>query len=99
MFRGEVAAQIANSGSYVISGYRFLPFLLVTCSLSLAQQPPCQTDIPVSVVLANGGIVRGLNADAFVARSKDGPTIQSVTADSGPRRILFLVETDKRIPA
>lgn len=76
-------------------------FLLSVCSTAVAfsQQPnACRADIPVGVIAASGDSYRGLSANDFIARaSKTAIPIKSVTFDDGPRRVLFVVDTGKKV--
>jgi hypothetical protein len=65
---------------------------------AFAQQFPCAVDIPVNVIMPDAALVRGLNSDAFVVKSKKESVRFSLTTDGlGPRRILFVVETGGRV--
>jgi hypothetical protein len=77
---------------------RLVLFLITASTLATGQQTPCKVDLPVNVLLPTWALVRGLNPNAFVSSSKEGALrIDSVIADSGPRRILFVVETGKHL--
>ncbi|HET7840109.1 MAG TPA: hypothetical protein VFM21_00815 [Terriglobia bacterium] len=66
----------------------------------VAQQPPCTQAIPVNVILPDAALIRKLSPEAFAARNKRGPVqIQSLADDSGPRRIVFVAEIAKSMPA
>jgi hypothetical protein len=55
-------------------------------------------ELSALVTLPDATLVTRLGADGFVAHSKNGPVrIASVETDRAPRRILFLVETGKRV--
>jgi hypothetical protein len=57
-------------------------------------------DFPALVELPDASLVQRLRTDGFVARTKEGPIqIKSVETDTGPRRILFVVESGKNVPA
>jgi hypothetical protein len=69
-----------------------IPFTLVS------QQVNCDVTLPVTVLLPDGTLVRKLNSDQFVVTSgKSEIPIESLTIDNGPRRIVFVVETGKRV--
>lgn len=73
--------------------------LLLVCTNGSAEQPPCDTEVPLNVVLPDATLVRGLKGENFVARTKhESVRIESLTTDSGRRRILFVVETGKHVP-
>jgi len=60
---------------------------------------PCAIDIPVNVVVPGGKLVRELQKEQFVARTKHAP-LRVVAADdeTGPRRILLVLETGRSVP-
>ncbi len=61
-------------------------------------QRPCPVDVPVNVVLPNGSLIRRLGSQAFVAQRKDSSIpIASVSNETGPRRILLVVESGGRL--
>ena len=69
------------------------------CAIAHAEEGACTLDIPAIVVLPDYSLVRDLGPSAFTMRSKDGSgTVTSVETRSGPRRILFVVETGKQVP-
>jgi hypothetical protein len=73
-------------------------FLLSFCKVCLAQQSPCKIEMPVTVILPDGSLVEKLGIDGFVARDKQTAVpIQSLTADVGARRIVFVVENGKHV--
>lgn len=77
-----------------------LAVILFVVPSAVSQQLPCRRAIPVNVVLPNWGLVRHLSADGFVAQNKKEPIpILSLTTDRGPRRIVFVVENGKPMPA
>jgi hypothetical protein len=83
----------------VVRAYQLAAFLFVVPS-AVSQQLPCRHVIPVNVVLPNWGLVRHLSADGLVARNKKDPIpILSLTTDSGPRRIVFVLENGRPMPA
>jgi hypothetical protein len=72
--------------------------LLSLCRAGLAQQSPCKIEIPVTVMLPDGSLVEKLGIDGFVAHNKQTAVpIQSLTADVGARRIVFVVENGKHV--
>ena len=76
-----------------------LAIILLVASSAAPQELPCNRAIPVNVVLPNGGLIRRLPGDGFVAQDKKEPIrIQSVTTDTGPRRIVFVAEDGKPMP-
>src|SRR5262245_39954493 len=74
-------------------------FLVLTGNL-LAQQNCGPTDIAIDVILPNGAPVAGLaTADFSVEAKKQSLPLQSVTYDSGPRRILLVMDATRELPA
>jgi hypothetical protein len=66
-----------------------------------AQQDACKAlEIPVGVVNLNGEEFRGLAPQDFMARLQKGPvSVKSLTYDDGPRRVLLVVDTSKKLSA
>ena len=78
----------------------FVCFGLFLCSICRAEQPPCTTQIPVSVLLPDGALVRNLDSTQIVAKSKGNTLpIGGLTTDKEPRHIVIVVETGARVPA
>lgn len=76
--------------------------LLVIVSIlsvaAVAEQPGCtSTDIPVNVIMANGSTVEGLTTADFTAQAKGAVQIESLSRQSAPRRILFIMDTSKKL--
>lgn len=79
--------------------YRIGLVLLLTASPTWSQEPLCSNTVPVNVILPAWGLVRRLQSEAFVAREKRRPiTVHSVSTESGPRRVLFVVENGNPMP-
>jgi hypothetical protein len=74
---------------------------LVLALSALAQQRDCATlDVPIGVITATGDAAEGLTTADFAAQSKkEAVAIQSTTYDSGPRRILLVLDADRRFTA
>jgi hypothetical protein len=63
---------------------------------SCAAQQACSTiEVPVSVISAGGESFHGLTVDSFV--TSKGPIVKSSVFDDGPRRVLFVVDTSKKL--
>jgi hypothetical protein len=76
-----------------------LSVFLVLSSFSLAQQAACKTvEVPISVISMSGDIFRGLAAEDFIGRVQKKPVaIKALTYDDGPRRVLLVVDTNKKL--
>lgn len=76
----------------------FLVFSLCLTGVGVSQQASCSAEFPVSVVNPSLESFRGLSAADFSAHAaKIAVPIKSITFDDGPRRVLFVVETGKKI--
>jgi hypothetical protein len=74
--------------------------LLLLPAAASAQESSCTLELSALVKLPNASLVQRLGVDGFAASSKKGPVrIESVETDHGPRRILFVVENGKDVPA
>jgi len=74
-------------------------FLVPACNL-VAQQTCKAVDIPVGVMSVKGDSFRGLAPEDFVAQLQHRPVgLKSLTYDDGPRRVLFVVDTSKKLSA
>src|SRR5882672_7190263 len=77
----------------------FFAFLCVAAS-SMAQQACKASEVSIGVIGINGDTFRGLAAQDFAAAmQKKSVAVKSLTFDDGPRRVLFVVETGKHLPA
>lgn len=68
-------------------------------SLASAQQESCKAmEIPVGVINSLGESFRGLAPQDFLARAQKGSvTVKSMVYDDGPRRVLIVVDTGKKL--
>lgn len=74
------------------------PALFLLALSAAAQQTACE--MPVNVIKANGDPVEGLAAADFVAQiKKQAFSIQSANYDSGPRRILLVIDEARELSA
>ena len=81
---------------------RILTTLILVAGLSSAswaEQVACKgAEIPVGVISANGDVFRGLAAEDFIGRTQRKPvTVKAIVYDDAPRRILIVVDTNKKL--
>jgi hypothetical protein len=80
--------------------FALLAVFLPLASNLVAQQTCKPVDIPVSVMSVKGDTFRGLAPEDFVAQLQHKPVaLKSLTYDDGPRRVLFVVDTSKKLSA
>lgn len=76
--------------------------ILAFPSLGLGQQAGvCKAvEVPMSVIGPSGDVFRGLAAEDFVGRLQKKPVnVKLVTYDDGPRRVLLVVDVNKKLSA
>ena len=73
---------------------------LSICEPAPAQQSPCAlAEVEVNVILPDGRLIRGLQSDNLVAQVKhDKVKIDSISYETGPRRILFVLDAGRDLP-
>jgi hypothetical protein len=72
---------------------------LFAASTVFAQQKACPVDLPVGIVDPNGTLLNGLTAsDITVRLRKQALPIETIGYDTGPRRIVFVLDTSRRLP-
>lgn len=77
--------------------YRLLSLLSIALVLGVARAQTCQTiEVPVSPISDTGDLFRGLSAQDFVLVRGSGH-LKSLTFDEGPRRILIVADTSKKL--
>jgi hypothetical protein len=79
---------------------RFLAFFLMIAGFAggaAAQQACTAEEVPVGVISMGGETFHGLSAQDFLPSK--GFAVKSITFDSGPRRVLFVVDTSKKLSA
>ena len=76
-----------------------LSVILGLSTLGLGQQTACKSvEIPIGVISVSGDIFRGLAAEDFVGHLQKKPvTVKLVTFDDGPRRVLIVVDVNKKL--
>ncbi len=79
-------------------------FLLLCLFVALpgvvfCQQSACKAvELPVGVISASGDVFRGLAAEDFVGHTQKKPvSVKALTYDDGPRRVLLVVDTNKKL--
>jgi hypothetical protein len=81
--------------------YRLLVLtaLLLVGVCAVAEQPGCVSfDIPVNVLQVNGNPVEGLSMQDFSLHAKkDWVALESVSQQAGPRRIVFVIDTSRKL--
>ena len=79
--------------------FHILFFLALLMTAASAQQKSCRVDLPVGVVAKDGSLLNGLTAqDVTIHLRKQTVTVENVSYDTGPRRVLFLLDTSRRLP-
>jgi hypothetical protein len=79
----------------------FFSILLGISGASLAQQAACKAvEVPVGVIGVTGEVFRGLAAEDFIGQvQKKAVGVKSLAYDEGARRVLFVVDTNKKLSA
>ena len=86
---------------------RFLRYLLsaaILASLSssmIAQNEGCkEVEVPVGIINGNGEAFHGLSTADFTGHSgKTALTLKNMTYDDGPRRVVLIVDTSRKLSA
>jgi hypothetical protein len=78
-----------------------LSVVFVLSSICLAQQSACKgSDVPVGVISVSGNVFRGLAAEDFIGHVQKKPVaVKALTFDDGPRRVLIVVDLNKKLSA
>lgn len=78
-----------------------LSVLVALSSLSFSQQAACKSvEIPVGVISVSGNVFRGLAPEDFIGHLQKKPVaVKALTYDDGPRRVLLVVDTNKKLSA
>jgi hypothetical protein len=79
--------------------FSVLSVILGLSALGLGQQTACKdVEVPIGVISVSGDIFRGLAAEDFVGHMQKKPvTVKQVTFDDGPRRVLIVVDVNKKL--
>jgi hypothetical protein len=78
----------------ILSFFSFL-FVIGFAGSAAAQQACSAVEVPVGVISAGGETFRGLTAQDFL--SSKGFAVKSLDYDSGPRRVLIVVDTSAKL--
>ena len=83
--------------------FRIFLFIILLAAINVAatEQPGCTTmDLPINVIKASGEPVQGLPASDFAVQiKKQSLAIESANYESGPRRVLLIIDTTKKLSA
>src|SRR5690349_16254536 len=76
-----------------------LSLILGFSTMGLGQQGACNgVEVPIGVISASGDIFRGLAAEDFIGQlQKKRVSVKLVTFDDGPRRVLIVVDVNKKL--
>jgi hypothetical protein len=78
--------------------YVFVLLSLFVMGSAWAQPRSCRVDFPVGIVGIDGSLLNGLtDKDITVRLRKQTLPIESIGADDGPRRVLFVLDTGRRL--
>ena len=74
---------------------------IMLSSYSFSQQAACKSSsVPVNVINNSGAVVRGIAAQDFAGFVQRKPVeIKSIASDVGPRRVLIVADTNKKLSA
>lgn len=78
-----------------------LSVILGFTSATFGQQAACKAvEVPVGVVNISGDVFRGLAVEDFIGRAQKKPVaVKTLTYDDGPRRVLIVVDVNKKLSA
>lgn len=100
----EVRSLLIRISGYLVDMMRIrfqllVLILMLLINAALAQPGSCKVDLPVGIIGTDGSLLEGLTAqDLTVYLHKKPLTIESVGSDAGPRRVLFILDTSRRLP-
>ena len=81
---------------------RSASYLLLLCflvTIPLQAQSPCTVNLPVGLVAPDGSLLNGLTSkDVTVELHKKKLPIQQISYDTGARRVLIILDTNRRLP-
>src|SRR5579864_576773 len=78
-----------------------LSFIVGFSTMVVAQQAACNSvEVPIGVISASGDVFRGLGVEDFVGQLQKKPvSVKLITFDDGPRRVLIVVDVNKKLSA
>jgi len=72
---------------------------MLMCSARAAGQTVCNIDLPVNVIASDGRVLQGLKPELLVVTAKKTQAqISNLVPESGPRRVLFVMELGRDVP-
>jgi len=71
--------------------------MLAGWTLDAGAQQACKAEVSVGVIDSNGNSFRGLAREDFLTRGPKGIGVESIAYDEGPRRLLLVVDTSKKL--
>jgi hypothetical protein len=79
--------------------FLFIAVFMGWAQTGAAQQGACKSvEVPVGVISITGDSFRGLHAEDFSGHTQKKPlNVKSLTYDDGPRRVLFVVDMNKKL--
>jgi hypothetical protein len=96
----RVSMKRASTPHTISALVAWMAVLVGSACVQARAQQPCLITVPVNVMMPDGALVRHLSQDTFIASDKGEPLrIESLTEDSGPRRIILIAENGKRVSA
>jgi hypothetical protein len=93
--------HLCSTGKWVSNSIGLSCFALLFSGLlstTVSEERSCSVSLPVTVFLPNLALLRNLGKEQFAARDKKSAlSILYASPENGPRRIVFVVETGRRI--
>lgn len=86
---------------YRQAGKSIITILLLTSSVELQlhgqNNISCIVDVPVSVVAPSGALIQDLSNSSFIPKANAPVSILQAKYDTGPRRIVFVIDHDSQL--
>jgi hypothetical protein len=78
--------------------HSFSLLILLSMSQALGQQSSCTTELQVGIDTVTGESYKGISAQDFIGQASKGKVaIKSLTYDDGPRRVVLVVDGNKKL--